>query len=213
MPRCYFFLLLALLPAGCRGSSMFGYRLGADALYDEQIRTVYVPTVNNRAFQTTPYRGLEVDVTRAIVHEIGAKTPFKVVSDPERADTELLANIVSIEKTVLNRNSQNQIREGEVVVTVDVVWRDLRDGRILNAPRKGSRVPAGVVPPPPPGAIPFDPDSPQPPPKGEANPAVPTRILATGRLLPELAETNASAVKRVTDQLATQIVSMMEKPW
>jgi hypothetical protein len=201
---------------GCQGTgrTLFGYQLGANELYDPNIRTVYVPVFHNRAFQTTPYRGLEVEITRAVVREIGAKTPFKVVSDPDRADTELLGNVVSIDKTLLNRNQQNQVREAEVVVAVDVVWRDLRDGRILSSPRPalpppGLPAPPGQLPP----VVPFDPNVPQPLPVCEVPVVVPARVVATGRLLPELGETNASATKRVTDQIATQIVSMMEKPW
>ena len=208
------FVLLAvvLIPAGCQNASVFGYRLGNESLYDPNIRTVYVPTFNNRAFQTTPYRGMEVDLTRAVVRELGTKTPFRVVSDPERADTELIGNIVAVDKVKLNVNMQNALREGEIVVSVDVVWRDLRDGRILSSPRKGSPVPPGVVPPAI-TPIPFDPDLSQPPPTSVAQAALPTRIVASGRLLPELGETNATASKRVIDQLAVQIVSMMEKPW
>src|SRR5213592_3775037 len=112
--------------AGCQGTpSLFGYKLGAGAIYDSNIKTVYVPVFTNRAFQTTPYRGMEVDITRAVVKEIGAKTKFKVVSDPDRADTELRGNIVSIGKNILNRNQQNLTREAEVVLVVDVLWWDL----------------------------------------------------------------------------------------
>jgi hypothetical protein len=216
LTRRRFLSLAAALPlavAGCRsgGPSVFGYRLGADVLYDEHITTVYVPVFNNRAFQTTPYRGLEVDITQAVVREIGSKTPFRIVSDPERADTELLGNIVSITKNPLNRTQQNTLREGEVVVAVDVVWRDLRDGTILSSPRK-PRLPGTPGPSDVP-SIPFDPTVPVPPPFFELQPVVPQRITAAGRYVMELGETNASASKRVSDQIATQIVSMMEKRW
>jgi hypothetical protein len=200
-------LAVSLLSAGCQNASVFGYRLGNESLYDPNIRTVYVPTFNNRALQTTPYRELEVDLTRAVVRELGEKTPFRVVSDPSRADTELIGNIVGIEKVLVNRNLQNNIREGEIIVYVDVLWRDLRDGRILSAPQKRGVVLPAALP------APFDPDLPQPPPSVAAQPGLPTRIVGSGRLLPELGETNASASKRVVDQLAVQIVSMMEKPW
>ncbi|HUR55456.1 MAG TPA: LPS assembly lipoprotein LptE [Gemmataceae bacterium] len=212
MSRIALPLALVLLSAGCQNASVFGYRLGNESLYDPNIRTVYVPTFNNRAFQTTPYRGMEVDLTRAVVRELGEKTPFRVVSDPEKADTELIGNIVGIDKILVNRNLQNNIREGEIVVSVDVLWRDLRDGRILSAPRKGNPVPPGVVPAPA-VPIPFDPNVPLPPPTAQVQLPLPTRIVASGRLLPELGETNASASKRVVDQIAVQIISMMEKPW
>jgi hypothetical protein len=200
--------------AGCQsgGYKFLGYQVGADALYDPNIRTVYVPLFHNRAFQTTPYRGFEVDVTQAVIREIGRTTTFRVTSDCEKADTELLGNIVTIDKVLLNRNQQNQLREGEIVVTVDVVWRDLRDGTILSNPRPVPQpgLPNPLLDPPP---IPFDPSVPPPPEVRPLEIARPARIIATGRLLPELGETNATASKRIHDQIGVQIVSMMERKW
>jgi hypothetical protein len=204
---------LPLALASCRSGvpTIFGYQIGAAALYDDRISTIYVPVFTNRAFQTTPYRGFEVDVTEAVIREIGTKTPYRVVSDPLKADTELLGNIVSITKNIMNRTQQNTVRDGEVIVAVDVVWRDLRDGTILSAPRKyrlpGTPAP-GDTPP-----IPFDPTINPPPPLPEPATLVPARIVAEGRYVMELGETNASAAKRVQNQIATQIVSMMEKSW
>jgi hypothetical protein len=194
---------------GCQGvcPTIFGYNVGNAALYDQNVRTVYVPMCNNRAFQTTPYRGLEVDVTAAVVREIGAKTPFKVISDPNRADTELLMNIVDINKNLLNRTQQNTIREGEVVITLDVLWRDLRTGKVLSSTRP--QLDPNVLDPVPM----FDPDVPVVPPVCDIPVGIPTRIVATGRLIQELGETNSSASKRAVDNLATQIISLMEKPW
>src|SRR5262245_13219761 len=139
-------LLLVAGVVGCQNGNLrvLGYHVGADALYDPNIKTVYVPMFHNRAFQTTPNRGLEAEITAAVVREIGAKTRFKVVSDPDRADTELIGNIASIDKTLLNRNQDNTIREGEVVVAVDVLWRDLRTGCILSAPRRQVNPASGI---------------------------------------------------------------------
>jgi hypothetical protein len=198
---------------GCRsGYTFLGYQVGADALYDPNIRTVYVPIFNNRSFQTTPYRGFEVAVTEAVIREIGKTTTFRHTSDCDKADTELLGNIVSIQKNFFNLNQQNMIREGEIMVTVDVVWRDLRDGTILSNPRRAPR--PGVFNPqldePP---LPFDPNVPPPPDIRELEAPRPQRIVATGRLIPELGETNATASTRIHNQIAVQIVSMMERKW
>lgn len=212
MPRLAI-LLVCLLAAvvGCQGGppTFLGYKLGADALYDTDIKTVRVPVFTNRTLQTTPYRGMEVELTKAVVREIGAKTPYRIVADGERADTELLGNLSGLSKIRLNVNQQNLLREGELVVTVDVLWRDLRTGRILSAPRlgRGGANPLADVPA-------FDPDLPPPPP---ANPdgtaAVTTRLVAVGRVLPELGESSSTAEQRAAKAMAVQIVSMMEKPW
>lgn len=200
---------------GCQGQgqggcpSLFGYKLGAGALYDPNIKTVYVPMFYNRALQTTPYRGMEVEITKAVVREIGTKTKFKVVSDPDRADTELRGVVVTIGKNILNRNLQNLTREEEVVITADVIWRDLRDGRNLSAPRKGNNPIQGPVPDP----VAFDPTVPLPPPPGPDPSFATVRIVAAGRVLPELGESVTTGEQKAINQLAVQIVSMMEKPW
>ncbi|MBN9122152.1 MAG: LptE family protein [Planctomycetes bacterium] len=203
-----------LAAVGCKsGYKFLGYDVGAGALYDPNVRTVYVPLFNNRSFQTTPYRGFEIDVTQAVIREIGKTTSFRVTSDYERADTELLGNIVMIQKQILNRNQQNQVREAEVIVSVDVVWRDLRDGTILSNPkprpapgRPGPRLPDDQP-------VPFDPNLQPPPDLRELENPSPVRLVASGRLLPELGESNASAAQRVQNLLAVQIVSMMERRW
>ena len=215
LSRRRFLALLAPASAalvGCQnGFRIFGYQAGADALYDPNIRTVFVPIFNNRAFQTNPYKGFEVDVTQAVVREIGKTTSYRVTSDLGRADTELLGNIAIIQKQLLNLNQLNQIREAEIQVTVDVVWRDLRDGTILSNPRKARR--PGAPNPQTEDPLPFDPTVPLVP--DLSDPAIPTpqRVVATGRLIPELGESNATASKRIHDQIAVQIVSMMERRW
>ncbi len=217
LSRRRFLALAALAPfaLGCRGRefSILGYRAGADALYDPNIRTVYVPLFNNRAFQTSPYRGFEVDATQAVIREIGKTTPFRVTSDYTKADTELLGNVVQITTTILNRNQQNLTREAEITVFVDVVWRDLRDGKVLSNPRprpEPGRTQPGLpreVPPP------FDPSRPIAPEVRDPDVPQPVRLVVTGRILPELGETNASASKAIHDKLAVQIVSLMERKW
>jgi hypothetical protein len=218
--RRWFLRLGAAIPLGgllgCKSTpSIFGYKLGAGALYDENISTVHVPVFSNRALQTTPFRGLEVDITQAVIREIGRTTTFRVISDPSRADTELRGAVVQIQKQIMNRNQQNMVRDGDVIVDVDVVWRDLRDGTILSMPKKvGPPSIAPIFPPGGPQPLPFDPSLPPlPPPPCDVPVVVPTRITAIGRYVPELGETTTSASKRVQDQIAVQIVSMMEKKW
>jgi hypothetical protein len=200
-------LLAVVLAAGCQGGghvNVLGYSSAPP--FDPDIKTVYVPVFKNAAFQTTPYRGMEVDLTKAVVRELGMRAGApRVVSDPERADTELVGQLVLIRKLELNRNLQNLTREGEVAITCNVVWRDLRTGRVLSNPRP----PKESAPPP----VIFDPSLPPPPEPAVNESPRPVLLTASGRLLPEVGETSITASQLAIDQLAKQIVNMMENPW
>jgi hypothetical protein len=206
---------------GCKSGpiSILGYQLGTDALYDTTIQSVYVHTFYNRTLLTGPFRGFEIDVTQEVVDQIGQKTPYKVISDAATADTELIGKIVTIQKNELNVTQLNMIREGEVIVNVDVVWRDLRDGKngkILSAPKKKRNpvtAPNNTTPPGVNEPIPFDAGVSQPPDVIGTPPPEPVRIIAGGRYVPELGESIATALQRAQIQIGTQIVSMMEKRW
>ena len=99
---------------------------------------------------------------------------------------------------------------------MDVVWRDLRDGTILSAPRKVGRARAapgsrGRVRP---AAGRRSTRTVPPPPTGRRGPAVPVRIVRPAGCCRNSGEIERAApAKRAVNQLATQIVSMMEKPW
>jgi hypothetical protein len=165
--------------------------------YDTSIHTVRVPIFEN----VTLRRGLEFDLTRAVIREIEAKSPYKVVSAGCAADTELKGRIVTLNKNLLNRNQLNEVLEAETILSVEIVWRDLRTGEILSRPRLGR--PGDPLPPPPtlaPGAPP-----PPPPP--------PVLVQSVGGFIPELGGSLTTAEKQNVDRLAIQIVSMMEIPW
>src|SRR4051794_29728315 len=133
-------IAVCLLPS-CESGGHFtilGYTTQPN--YDTCIKTVFVPIFNNEIITDNVRRGIEVDLTRAVVREIELKTPYKVVSDRCRADTELIGRVVNLNKDVLNRNPLNEIREGQTTLTVEITWRDLRTGEIRSRPR-----PAGGV--------------------------------------------------------------------
>jgi hypothetical protein len=181
--------LLFILPScGWDGQlSILGYTTQPN--YDMSIKTIRVPMFKNDTF----VQGLEFELTRAVVREIEQKTPFKVVGMGCSADTELTGTIIGYTKTIINRNQLNEVREAETLMTVKVVWKDLRSGDYLSRPRPGPGTPA-----PPPGA-------PLPPPE--------VVVQSTGRMIPELGESLATAQQMNIQRLAVQIVSMMEKPW
>lgn len=120
-------LLAALLPACEPGGNftVFGYTTRPN--YDANIRTVRVPIFQNKTF----IRGVEFDLTQAIVREIEQKTPYKVVGPGCNADTELTGTVTLYTKGLLNVNQLNEVREAETTLAAEVVWRDLRTGEYL----------------------------------------------------------------------------------
>jgi hypothetical protein len=211
---------LLLLPACTESRNFHVLGYSTQPNYDTSIRTVRVPIFKNNTLR----RGLEFDLTKAIVREIELKTPFKVVGANCDADTELTGTIMSYNKNILNRNQLNEVREAETTLGVEVVWKDLRTGEILTRPRRGETTPAAPFLPPP-GFLPGQEGAPTPqqptnavPPPGAplpagAPPQPPVLVQSIGGFIPELGESLATAYQRNVDRLAVQIVSMMEKPW
>jgi hypothetical protein len=212
--------------------------------YDTSIRTVRVPIFKNRTMWTVaPVVGMEQDLTRAVVREIELKTPYKVVQDCENADTELRGVIVSFAKVMLNYNPYNEVREAETQLIVQLIWRDLRTGKILS---RGPRRPGGgadgeprqpllatpdsIFPPgvkvPPVASTPLAPNvvlGPDDDPLNEAQnpfldpvtkqPIPPAIVSSTGHFRPELGESLTTAMQENYDRMAVQIVSLMEVGW
>jgi len=173
--------------------------------YDPSIRTVYVPMFQSSLLDTSPYRGLERDLTQAMVDAIESRGRFKVISDPDRADTELQGRIVGFNKVLVNYNQFFQVRQASVLMSVDIVWIDNRNGRYITNPRRRSDVSgendqpafdASNVP------LPAVPEKPQP-----------IRVFVTGRMIPEVGESNVTMAEMANRKMATQIVSMMEENW
>ena len=113
---------LALL-AGCAT-----YHVGNWSLYPQHIKTVYVPM-----FESTSYRrNLGERLTEAVIKEIEAKTPYKVVGTPS-ADSVLSGRIVSETKRVLIEDRFDDPREVQVNLQAEVRWLDHRGDLIRQA--------------------------------------------------------------------------------
>ena len=220
-------LLLAVatvLPGGCISDghlNFLGYTTAPN--YDCNIRTVYVPIFENRTF----YRGWEFDLTKAVIRSIEAKTPFKVVHNCDQADTELIGSIINIQKTILNRNQLNEVREAEMLVTVELTWKDRRTGEVLSRPSPRAAdalghpgmvdVQAGQPGQPivlPADGKPGDPAVPEAVHTLVGPPvAPPTIVSGYATFIPELGESVTTAQKFSLDKLALKIVQLMERPW
>ncbi|MGC2530717.1 MAG: LPS assembly lipoprotein LptE [Candidatus Acidiferrum sp.] len=92
-PRFLALVMLAVLPI-----SSCGYHVaGRSSAMPKTIHVIAVPALENK---TTTYR-LEQKLTAATIHEFLAKTPYKVVSNPEDGDAVLRGKILSLEAVPL----------------------------------------------------------------------------------------------------------------
>jgi hypothetical protein len=202
--------------AGCASDGHFDV-LGYTTVppYERSIRTVYVPIFENVTFR----RGLEFELTRAVIREIEAKTPYKVASCRENADTELLGKIVNRNKSVILHNKIGEIREGELTLAVELTWKDLRPGHLgefltrpdispdqLQRLREQRGRGAGAI-------VDLRGSEPQRPLVDKDGLPLPVLVQPTATFVPELGGSVASAEKQLVDRLAIQVVSMMERPW
>ena len=114
-------LAAAAIPAAGCGYSM-------QPLHRSDVRTVAVPIFASKEFR----RELEFDLSRQLVKCIELRTPYKVVHDPKRADTELRGEITRLWAPVLTEDADtDRPQDIQVTVTCWFEWKDLRTGQVL----------------------------------------------------------------------------------
>lgn len=107
--------------AGCGGYSN-------ESLYPDEVGTVYVEMFENESFN----RGAEYELTDALAKRIEAQTPYKIVSNRDRADTVLSGHLVSVDKSVLTIERQTgRALEKDVEMRAVVSWKNLKTGKLL----------------------------------------------------------------------------------
>jgi hypothetical protein len=107
--------------AGCGGYSN-------ESLYPDEVGTVYVEMFENESFN----RGAEYELTDALAKRIEAETPYKIVSNRDRADTVLSGRIVSVGESVLTVERQTgRALEKDVEMQAVVSWKNLKTGKLL----------------------------------------------------------------------------------
>jgi hypothetical protein len=90
-----------------------------------------VPIFTNPTF----HRGVEVELTDAVIKEIQSSTPWKV-TDASVAETTLSGSITDVRLRRLSTNRQSGlVQELAVVLTVDFDWKDARSGKVLTSRR------------------------------------------------------------------------------
>jgi hypothetical protein len=97
------------------------------SIYRSDVRTVAVPTFTNRSFR----RGVEFSLTKALVNQLEATTPYKVVPR-EYADTILEGEILDIHLRTLAPDIHTGLPQEQLyIVRINFTWKDQRTGKIL----------------------------------------------------------------------------------
>lgn len=117
MMGCVGLLVVACL-SGC------GYTVGKDFRTD--IQSVAVPIFEN----TTNRQGIEYQLTEAVQKEITKRSNYRL-SKGLNADTRLTGKIIGFRKDVLGETAQDDPRELQVTIMVQVRWEDLRTGELI----------------------------------------------------------------------------------
>ncbi len=109
---------------GC--AEMSGY--SNESLFPEEVGSVYVEMFDNRSFR----RGVEYELTDALAKRIEAETPYKIISNRDRADTIISGQIVSVGESWLSRERETgRVLEKEVELRAVVNWKNLKTGELL----------------------------------------------------------------------------------
>jgi len=132
VPPCLLFL------TACSSDPSRGYSFSPT--HSAAIQSVSVPIFDNQTFS----RGLEVQLTDAIIKEIQRTTPWVVVQ--ESGQTTLTGSIVDTQLRNLSiSSSSGLVGDLGVQAAVDFEWRDARTGKVLVA-RKNFRATESFVP-------------------------------------------------------------------
>ena len=120
-------LLAALLAHGCSADPREGW--SSASAWTTAYRTVAVPVLGNRTFA----RELDTQLTEALVKQIEATTPYKVVGQGT-ADTMLRGTITDVQLREISKSVITGLGEEVALrVTLDYEWLDMRTGAPLVA--------------------------------------------------------------------------------
>ncbi|WZP00502.1 LPS assembly lipoprotein LptE [Isosphaeraceae bacterium EP7] len=111
----------ALLALGLSMVAGCGYSVRPP--FDKSIRTIYVPVFRSVTFK----RDVNFQLTELVKKEIANRTPFKLVNDPDAADTILDGEVNFADKNLIVESPFNLPRLLNAVMTVSVNWTDNRD--------------------------------------------------------------------------------------
>lgn len=116
-------LAFCALLAGCTADPTKGYSF--ESSFDRGVNAIHVPMIKNDTFA----KGVEFELTDAVVKEIQRTTPWRVTSEGA-ADAVLEARVTraTLRKLSTQRDS-GVVQEQAVTFTVDFTLRDARTGK------------------------------------------------------------------------------------
>jgi hypothetical protein len=123
---CTYVLIMSfgLFFYGC--SQITGYY--NSSLYPQDISSVCMEMFDNQSFR----RGVEYELSDALAKRIETETPYKIISDPDHADTIMTGQITSIDESVLSiERETGRALEREVQLQAVVTWKNLKTGELL----------------------------------------------------------------------------------
>jgi hypothetical protein len=117
---------LVLAAVVCWG--MAGCDYSDESLYPGQVSSVYVEMFDSASFR----RGHEYVLTDALAKRIEAETPYKIISNRNRADTVLSGYITAVDETILADEQQTGLPlEKQFEITAVVSWKNLKTGELI----------------------------------------------------------------------------------
>ena len=109
---------------GCAG--LAGY--SNESLFPKNVESVRLEMFDNRTFR----RGVEYELSDALAKRIEVDTPYKIITDADRADTVIGGQIVSIRELALSTDRElGTVLESEVQLRAVVHWKNLKTGELM----------------------------------------------------------------------------------
>lgn len=153
-----------------------GYVVGNGFARDA--RTIHVPMFTSETFR----RNTAERLTEAVHKQIEMRTPYRLVTANEQADTRLVGHITAVQKDLLLETRFDDVREAQLSYEVQLRWEDLRTGQLI-ASRN----------------VPLS--------QGFAE------LTSASSLIPEIGQSLATAEQSAVDQMARDVVNLLEVPW
>jgi hypothetical protein len=116
--------LLLVSVTVCSLNSGCGYTVGG--MHRQEIRTIHVPIFESNSFR----RDINLQLTAAVQEEIQKQSHFRLAT-AENADTRLIGRIIDINKAVTAETKNDDPRQLQYSIAVEVAWEDLTAGRMI----------------------------------------------------------------------------------